>query len=80
MDTHLAVPTPSQDIMINARFRAASAVGDLAQTFHRFDGERFRWLAEQLRDAGRPEAAKLADCWMREHLDTARKLADQGAS
>lgn len=74
MDTR--VPYLQQDIMVNARFRVAQTVGDLAQTFHRFDGERFRWLAEQLRDAGRPEAAKLADGWMREHLETAAKLEE----
>lgn len=70
-DTHHLPPL--QDIMTNARMRAA-AVGDLAQTFHRFDAERFHWLAQQLLEADRPEAAKLAFGWMREHLETAEKL------
>lgn len=77
MDTHhLPDPTPREAVMINARFRAASAVGDLARTFHTFDAERFRWLAAQLSDAGRPEVAKLALEWSNEHAETARRLAD----
>jgi hypothetical protein len=60
---------------INVRARAFSP--DLTCAFHKFDANRFAWLAEQLLDAGRPEAARLASEWMREHLETARKLADQ---
>lgn len=79
MDTHL--PTPSQDIMINARKRAAAPFDDVAthldfvRLFHNFDAKRYAWLAQMLRDAGREPIAKLADEWALEHAETASKLA-----
>lgn len=59
---------------INVRARAFSSY--LTCAFHRFDASRYEWLAEQLRDAGRPEAARLADGFAEEHRQTAEKLGD----
>jgi hypothetical protein len=55
--------------------RPAEKWSDLQATFHRFDHERFKWLAAYLRDAGRDGPAALAEKWADEHLRVARQLA-----
>lgn len=48
----------------------------LAGLFHHFDAERFRYLAEALRECDRPHLAELADRWASEHADMARRERD----
>lgn len=70
MDTHIH-PLPEDGMTparINVRYRLAAPTSPM---FHRFDAARFAWLAEQLREAGRPEAARLADEYASEHRQTA---------
>lgn len=73
-------PNPLRDMTTNARRRAASNIGDLAATFHRFDHRRFSWLAQMARDAGRPEVAKLAEGWAEEHRLVAELLDGEDAA
>jgi hypothetical protein len=54
--------------------RPATKWADLQSTFHRFDHERFKWLAAYLRDSGRHGPADLAEKWADEHLRVARQL------
>jgi hypothetical protein len=55
--------------------RPAEKWSDLQATFHRFDFERFRYLAAYLREGGKHDIAELADKWAAEHLQVARQLA-----
>ena len=55
--------------------RPAENWSDLQATFHRFDHERFKWLASYLRQDGRPGIADLAERWAEEHLRVARQLS-----
>jgi len=62
--------------MTTSYIPSSRTVADLEPVLHHFDAERYRWLAEQLRDADRPEAAKLADKWAAVHRETAAKLSE----
>jgi len=54
--------------------RPARTYEDLQATFHHFDSERFRYLADHLRKSGRNHIAELADKWSDEHRQVARNL------
>jgi hypothetical protein len=74
---HSLLQDPLAMERINVRARAHSP--DLTCAFHKFDANRFEWLARELEDAGRPEHARLARAWMQEHRDTADRIAAQDA-
>ena len=76
MDTHILplIQDPLAMERINVRVRTAEP--DMTAMFHRFDGARFRWLAQQLRDAGSESIAALADDWALEHELVAVKLEE----
>jgi hypothetical protein len=77
MDTHHLPHLQDPMTMERINVRARTFSPDLTCAFHKFDANRFEWLARELEDAGRPEHARLARAWMQEHRDTADRIAAQ---
>jgi hypothetical protein len=75
-DIHLPSEDPMTMARVNVRARCAAPSSTM---FNRFDARRYEWLAEVLREAGRPEAARLADAYAAEHRMAADVIDAQDA-